>query len=67
MRCYWENCGAVLTWGGDHDVTDENTEYSMETNLTCPECETFYLVFLPKEKKGKAEATAEEAAVLGEG
>ena len=41
MRCYWENCGAELTWGGDHDVTDENTEYSMETNLTCPECETF--------------------------
>ena len=44
MNCW--HCKAELIWGGDHDV-DDSDEFVMETNLTCPECNSFYLVYLP--------------------
>ena len=47
MKCW--HCGEELTWGGDHDVSDENEDYQMETNLSCPACKSFYLVHLPKD------------------
>lgn len=47
MDCW--HCGAELIWGGDIDV-DEDDQYSMETNLSCPDCKSFYLVYLPKEE-----------------
>ena len=50
MNCW--HCNTKLTWGGDHDIDEETTlfeEYSMETNLTCPNCNSFVLVFLPKD------------------
>ena len=28
----------------------EDTEYMMETNLSCPECQSLTIVYLPKEK-----------------
>ena len=46
MNCY--NCNAELIWGGDHDVDEESETYSMETNLSCPECATFVMVYHPK-------------------
>ncbi len=48
MKCY--NCQTQLIWGGDHDTEDEEG-YSMVTNLTCPNCGAFHLVYLPKEKQ----------------
>ena len=36
MNCW--HCGTELIWGGDHDIEDENDEYIMETNLSCPKC-----------------------------
>ena len=45
MNCW--HCNAELIWGGDHDVEDSDT-YIMETNLSCPECASFVLVYLPK-------------------
>ena len=35
MKCYW--CDTELIWGGDHD-TEDNTQYSVLTNLSCPRC-----------------------------
>ena len=48
MNCW--HCQTKLIWGGDHDIEEDDEDYSMETNLSCPECGTFVLVFLPKEK-----------------
>ena len=46
MNCYW--CDTELIWGGDHD-TENNTEYSVLTNLTCPKCHSFVEVYLPRD------------------
>ena len=48
MNCY--HCEHELIWGGDHDVEDSE-DFVMETNLTCPKCDSFYLVYLPQEDK----------------
>jgi len=49
MNCW--HCGTELIWGGDHDVEDDE-EYVMETNLSCPKCHSLVLVFLPNTEKG---------------
>jgi hypothetical protein len=41
MRCY--NCLTDLIWGGDDDSDDG--EHSTVTNLSCPECDAFVLVY----------------------
>ena len=51
MKCW--HCSTELIWGGDHDIEDEDSEYSMETNLSCPNCKTFVVVYLPKEEKNE--------------
>ena len=42
MSCYW--CDAELIWGGDHD-TEDNTEYSVITNLSCPKCQSYVEIY----------------------
>ena len=52
MNCW--HCNHKLIWGGDHDIDEDTTlfeEYIMETNLSCPECGSFVLVYLPKDKE----------------
>ena len=53
MNCW--HCGHDLTWGGDHDIDEDQTylfgEYSMVTNLTCPNCDTYVLVYYPREEE----------------
>ena len=50
MKCC--HCNTELIWGGDENV-DDSDEYTIQTNLTCPECNTFYLVYTPNlEEKG---------------
>ena len=46
MNCW--HCKTPLIWGGDHDVDDNDSEYAMETNLSCPTCNTLVIVYLPK-------------------
>ena len=49
MKCY--HCDTELTWGGDQDIDEEfdhEDAHSMVTNLSCPECGTFVLVYTPK-------------------
>ena len=42
MKCY--NCGTELIWGGDHDCEDDE-EHAIVTNLSCPNCDAFHLVY----------------------
>ena len=30
-----------LIYGGDHDISDEDSDYSIISNLSCPKCECF--------------------------
>ena len=49
MKCW--HCKKELIWGGDHDIEKEGYgDYDMVTNLSCPECHTFVLVYHPSEK-----------------
>ena len=43
MNCW--HCNTKLIWGGDNDSKAE--EWSMETNLSCPECNSWVMVYLP--------------------
>jgi len=47
MNCW--HCNTQLIWGGDHDI-EEDEDYIMETNLSCPKCNSFVIVYLPKKK-----------------
>ena len=53
MNCW--HCDHQLTWGGDHDIDEDQTylfgEYSIVTNLTCPNCDTYVLVYYPREEE----------------
>ena len=52
MNCW--HCDTKLIWGGDHDIEEDQTylfgEYSMVTNLSCPECDSYVLVYYPREE-----------------
>ena len=48
MDCW--HCGTQLIWGGDYDIEDENDEYMIVTNLSCPNCNSYIEVYYPKEK-----------------
>lgn len=49
MNCW--HCNTKLIWGGDHDIGEENEEFSIVSNLSCPNCGTYVEVYLPKENK----------------
>lgn len=53
MKCW--HCNSKLIWGGDHDMEEEEDEYLMVTNLSCPKCKSFVLVYLPKEDEIRRE------------
>ena len=57
MKCW--HCNNELIWGGDHDIDEEDTEYMMVTNLSCPKCDSFVLVYLPKEDEIRREGLKE--------
>ena len=42
MNCW--HCGTELIWGGAHDC-EEDEEHDMVTNLSCPNCGAFVLVY----------------------
>ena len=55
MKCWHGN--DELIWGGDHDIDENQTsifgEYSIVTNLTCPNCDTYVLVYYPREEENE--------------
>lgn len=42
MNCY--HCQTELIWGGDHD-NDRDDDHLIETNLSCPKCNAFVIVW----------------------
>ena len=48
MKCW--HCNTELIWGGDHDVEEENENYDIVSNLSCPNCHTAVDVWHPSEK-----------------
>ena len=50
MKCW--HCQEEVIWGGDHDCEDDE-EYLIETNLSCSNCGSFYLVYYPKDKNNE--------------
>lgn len=48
MNCW--HCKAELIWGGDHDLEDDFEEFSMVTNLSCPDCDSHVEVYLPRDE-----------------
>tara|TARA_R100001591_G_scaffold66305_2_gene75662 strand:+ start:55 stop:237 length:183 start_codon:yes stop_codon:yes gene_type:complete len=47
MKCW--HCNNELIWGGDHDIEEEdNEEYSIVTNLSCANCNSYVEVYLPR-------------------
>lgn len=54
MKC-WQ-CNHKLIWGGDHTGEDYNNEdYEIVSNLSCPKCESFVLVYHQKKEEVKNE------------
>ena len=51
MKCW--HCNTELIWGGDHDDEDEEGNEMIVTNLSCPKCETFVLVYYTIKKETK--------------
>ena len=50
MKCW--HCKTELIWGGDHDI-DDNEDYSIVSNLSCPKCHSIVDVYYPSEKLRK--------------
>jgi len=51
MNCW--HCNEELIWGGDHDIEEENEEYCIATNLSCPKCKSFVEGYYPKEQENE--------------
>ena len=49
MNCW--HCKTELIWGGDHDISEEDSEYSMVTNLHCPNCNSEVHEYYPMERE----------------
>lgn len=47
MNCW--HCRHELIWGGDHDHEDDEGKQYIESNLSCPNCDAFYLAYVPLE------------------
>ena len=52
MNCW--HCKTELIWGGDHDISYEDSDYCMVTNLSCPNCGSAVDVYYPEENIGMA-------------
>ena len=48
MNCW--HCNSELIWNGDHDIEEENEDYSMVSNLSCPKCHCLVEVYYPSKK-----------------
>ena len=58
MKCY--HCDEELIWGGDHDIEEENEEYMIVTNLSCPRCDSYVEVYLPRIQEDEGGGTLDE-------
>ena len=47
MNCW--HCNEELIWGGDED-TEDNDDYDMVSNLSCPGCHCHVEVYHPSQR-----------------
>ena len=47
MNCW--HCNTKLIWGGDHDISEEDEDYVILTNFSCPKCGSLVNVYYPRE------------------
>jgi len=47
MNCW--HCKTRLNWGTDHDISEEDENYILLTNLSCPNCNSIVDVYYPRE------------------
>lgn len=59
-KCF--GCGWSLIWGGDHDVEDDE-DYYIVSNLSCPECKAFYLMYHPTPPSDETDETPGSGSV----
>ena len=55
-------CGGKLIWGGDHDIEDDE-DYFIVSNLSCPECKAFYLMYHPTPESDEPDASPDSESV----
>ena len=48
MNCW--HCNTELAFNGEHDTEDEDSDYSMITNLSCPKCHSIVDVYYPSDE-----------------
>jgi len=48
MEC--PNCKEKMIWGGDHEDEDVDGKGYIASNLSCPECDTFIIIYTPVEE-----------------
>ena len=53
MNCW--HCNTELIWGSDHDISEETENFSILTNLHCPNCGCDVDVWYPKENSDDQE------------
>ena len=63
MNCW--HCKTELIWGGDHDIDEENEDYNIVTNLSCPKCYSHVDVYNPSRKLIKEYKDHEKKCVYG--
>lgn len=51
MKCW--HCDTDLIWGGDNDIDEDEEEWSIVSNLSCPGCGSFVEVYYPKKQPKK--------------
>jgi hypothetical protein len=60
LKCF--ACESNLIWGGDHDI-DDDEDYFIVSNLSCPECKTFYLMYHPTPESDGPDASPDSESV----
>jgi len=53
MKCW--HCNTELLWNNDYYIGDECEEYCMETHLSCPNCNSFVIIHLPKRENDETQ------------
>jgi hypothetical protein len=48
MRCWY--CDEQLIWGSDDQLDDDEGQYYLVTNLSCPKCDVSVMVTKPLEE-----------------
>ena len=56
MKCY--ACGSELIWGADYDISEEDEEHTLVTNLSCSNCNALVVVYWGRKESKDDAGTA---------